>query len=216
MRNLLSRQRGKPPWKPSGRPFVMPAMPPAKLGSEKADRSSVDRWTEDCRPDLPVKVTRHESRRPGTASVAITNYIDLIPETNEPELGRLSIGSKGVWKNRLRYTGDFEPEQFVADSPVEESGFEPSVPPVNELVSPAGTRMRTRRYGRSRGVVYVAGTKGSNPLSSSGESASSSGPRRRASRLRRSNGGGPQVTRRRGSVTSDRSGAAIICNIIFA
>jgi hypothetical protein len=102
------------------------------------------------------------------------------------------------------------------DSPVEKSGFEPSVPPVNELVSPAGTRMRTRRHGRSRGVVYVAGTKGSNPLSSSGESASSSGPRRRASRLRRSNGGGPQVTRRRGSVTSDRSGAAIICNIIFA
>ncbi len=95
MRNLLSRQRGKPPWKPSGRPFVMPAMPPAKLGSEKADRSSVDRWTEDCRPDLPVKVTRHESRRPGTASVAITNYIDRIPETNEPELGRLSIVFKG-------------------------------------------------------------------------------------------------------------------------
>lgn len=28
----------------------------------------------------------------------------------------------------------------LPDSPLEESGFEPSVPPVNELVSPAGTR----------------------------------------------------------------------------
>ena len=32
-------------------------------------------------------------------------------------------------------------EQFVADSPLEETGFEPSVPPVKELVSPAGTWM---------------------------------------------------------------------------
>jgi hypothetical protein len=47
MRNSLSRQHGKPPWKPSGRPLATPAMPPVKLGSEKADRSSVDRWTED-------------------------------------------------------------------------------------------------------------------------------------------------------------------------
>ena len=31
-------ERGKPLWKPSGRPLATPAMPPAKLGSEKADR----------------------------------------------------------------------------------------------------------------------------------------------------------------------------------
>jgi hypothetical protein len=38
MRNSLSGPRGKPPWKPSGRRLAMPAMRPAKLKSEKADR----------------------------------------------------------------------------------------------------------------------------------------------------------------------------------
>jgi S-(hydroxymethyl)glutathione dehydrogenase/alcohol dehydrogenase len=33
-----SMGRGKPPWKPSGRRLAMPAMRPAKLKSEKADR----------------------------------------------------------------------------------------------------------------------------------------------------------------------------------
>jgi len=47
------RQHGKPPWKPSGRPHATPAMPPVKLGSEKADRSSVNRWTEDALAQLP-------------------------------------------------------------------------------------------------------------------------------------------------------------------
>src|SRR5438034_11099470 len=42
MRNSPSRPRGKPPWKLSGRPLATPGMPPAKLRSEKADRSSVD------------------------------------------------------------------------------------------------------------------------------------------------------------------------------
>jgi multidrug efflux pump subunit AcrA (membrane-fusion protein) len=55
MRNSLSRQHGKPPWKPSGRPLATPAMPPVKLGSEKADRSSVDRWTEDAPADLLLR-----------------------------------------------------------------------------------------------------------------------------------------------------------------
>jgi hypothetical protein len=54
MRNSLSGSRGKPPWKPSGRPLATPAMPPAKLGSEKADRSSVDRSTKDAVADLPA------------------------------------------------------------------------------------------------------------------------------------------------------------------
>jgi hypothetical protein len=43
-------------------------------------------------------------------------------------------------------------------------------PPVNELVSPAGKRMRTRRQGRSHRSRLCSGTKGSNPLSSTGES----------------------------------------------
>ena len=38
MRNSLSGPREKLPTKPSGRPLAMPAMPPAKLGSEKANR----------------------------------------------------------------------------------------------------------------------------------------------------------------------------------
>src|SRR6202022_4693918 len=46
------------------------------------------------------------------------------------------------------------------DSLLEESEFEPSVPPVNELVSPAGTRMRTRRQGRSRRRRLCSGDQG--------------------------------------------------------
>jgi hypothetical protein len=39
-----------------------------------------------------------------------------MPETNEPEFGRLSRALKGVWNSRLQYTGDFESlsEAFVA------------------------------------------------------------------------------------------------------
>ena len=37
-RNSLSGPRGRPPWKPSGRSLATPAMPPAKLRSERADR----------------------------------------------------------------------------------------------------------------------------------------------------------------------------------
>src|SRR5262249_14227798 len=44
-------------------------------------------------------------------------------------------------------------------------------PPVNELVSPAGTRMCTWRQGRSRRRRLCKGTEGSNPLSSSAESS---------------------------------------------
>jgi hypothetical protein len=38
MRNTLRGPRGKPPRKQSGKPLATPAMPPAKLGSEKADK----------------------------------------------------------------------------------------------------------------------------------------------------------------------------------
>jgi hypothetical protein len=58
MRNSLSGWRGKPPWKPSGRPLATPAMLPAKLGSEKADKSSVDRSTKDALADLPRRYLR--------------------------------------------------------------------------------------------------------------------------------------------------------------
>jgi hypothetical protein len=47
-------------------------------------------------------------RASGTASIEITAYIDRVPETKEPEFGRLSRAYKGVWKSRLQYTGDFE------------------------------------------------------------------------------------------------------------
>src|SRR6202043_4038507 len=55
MRNSPSRQRGKPPRKPSGRPLATPAMPPARLGSEKADRVIGDRWTEEGLTAIPFK-----------------------------------------------------------------------------------------------------------------------------------------------------------------
>src|ERR1700730_14445486 len=38
MRNSLSGSRGKPPRKQNGKPLATPPMPPAKLGSEKADK----------------------------------------------------------------------------------------------------------------------------------------------------------------------------------
>jgi hypothetical protein len=40
--------------------------------------------------------------------VEIIAYIDRVPETSEPEFGRLSTAFKGVWDSRLQYTGDFE------------------------------------------------------------------------------------------------------------
>ena len=55
-----------------------------------------------------VEITRDESRRSGTPSFEITAYVDRVPETNEPEFGRLSRAYKGVWNSRLQYTGDFE------------------------------------------------------------------------------------------------------------
>jgi hypothetical protein len=39
--DLISGQQ--PPWKKSGKPLAMPAMLPAKLANEKADKASVDR-----------------------------------------------------------------------------------------------------------------------------------------------------------------------------
>ena len=38
MQNSLSGPREKPPWKQRSKPRETPAMPPAKLGSEKADK----------------------------------------------------------------------------------------------------------------------------------------------------------------------------------
>jgi hypothetical protein len=59
---------------------------------------------------------------------------------------------------------------FAIDSPVEEGGFEPSVPPANELVSSAGHACAPGAKDGLGAVVHLAGTKGSNPVPSSGES----------------------------------------------
>ena len=55
-----------------------------------------------------VEVTRDETRASEPVNIEITAYIDRVPETNEPEFGRVSRAYKGVWNNRLQYTGDFE------------------------------------------------------------------------------------------------------------
>ena len=56
MRNSLSRQRVKPPSKPSGRPLATPAMPLAKLEREEADRVISRSVAEDgLRPELALK-----------------------------------------------------------------------------------------------------------------------------------------------------------------
>jgi hypothetical protein len=40
---FAERAAREPPWKKSGKPLAMPAMLPAKLANEKADKASVDR-----------------------------------------------------------------------------------------------------------------------------------------------------------------------------
>jgi hypothetical protein len=55
-----------------------------------------------------VEITRDESQASANASIEVTAYIDRVPETDAPEVGRLSRAYKGVWNSRLQYTGDFE------------------------------------------------------------------------------------------------------------
>jgi hypothetical protein len=55
-----------------------------------------------------VEITRDETRAAVPPGIEITAYIDRMPETDAPELGRLSRAYKGVWNTRLQYTGDFE------------------------------------------------------------------------------------------------------------
>jgi len=55
-----------------------------------------------------VEVTRDETRRSGGVSIAITAYIDRVPETPPVDVGRLSRAPKGVWNSRLLFSGDFD------------------------------------------------------------------------------------------------------------
>jgi hypothetical protein len=54
-----------------------------------------------------VEITRDEVHAEAAPTIEITAYIDRVPETNAPEVGRLSRAYKGVWNSRLQYTGDF-------------------------------------------------------------------------------------------------------------
>jgi len=55
-----------------------------------------------------VEVTRDETRRSGGVSIAITAYIDRVPETPPIDVGRLTRAPKGVWNSRLLFAGDFD------------------------------------------------------------------------------------------------------------
>ena len=55
-----------------------------------------------------VEVTRDETRTSGGVSIAITGYIDRVPETPPVDIGRLSRAPKGVWNSRLLFSGDFD------------------------------------------------------------------------------------------------------------
>ncbi len=55
-----------------------------------------------------VEITRDKSQASANASIEVTAYIDRVPETDAPEVGRLSRAYKGVWNSQLQYTGDFE------------------------------------------------------------------------------------------------------------
>lgn len=55
-----------------------------------------------------VEVTRDETRSAGGVSIAVTAYIDRVPETPPVDLGRLTRAPKGVWNSRLLFMGDFD------------------------------------------------------------------------------------------------------------
>ena len=55
-----------------------------------------------------VEITRDKSQASANASIEVTAYIDRVPETDAPEVGRLSRAYKGVWNSQLQYTGDFK------------------------------------------------------------------------------------------------------------
>jgi hypothetical protein len=59
--------------------------------------------------------------------------------------------------------------QFAADSPLEGTGFEPSVPGTKEPVFVAEGELRNRTGAAKKGC-FLCGTDGSNPSPSSGES----------------------------------------------
>ena len=54
-----------------------------------------------------VEITRDETVESGGVSVEITAYLDRVPETDAPTVGRLTRASRGVWNSRLQFTGDF-------------------------------------------------------------------------------------------------------------
>ena len=55
-----------------------------------------------------VEVTRDETRSAGGVSIAVTAYIDRVPQTSPVDLGRLTRAPKGVWNSRLLFMGDFD------------------------------------------------------------------------------------------------------------
>jgi hypothetical protein len=55
-----------------------------------------------------VEITRDETRAAAPVGIEITQYIDRLPETDEPSVGRLGRVWRGVWGSRLQYAGDFE------------------------------------------------------------------------------------------------------------
>ncbi|MBV9858648.1 MAG: hypothetical protein JO038_00875 [Alphaproteobacteria bacterium] len=57
---------------------------------------------------LRVEVTRDETRADGPVGIAITAYLDRVPESGEYTRGSLSRVWKGVWNSRLQFAGNFE------------------------------------------------------------------------------------------------------------
>src|SRR6266446_10823540 len=90
------------------------------------------------------------------------------------------VGARERVSRRLRWRGSarhgrdplIEEVGLAVDSPVEEAGFEPSVPPCERVgLSGRNAKEPGDKEGLER-VVHVAGTKGSNLLSSARESVS--------------------------------------------
>src|SRR2546421_5273270 len=77
-----------------------------------------------------------------------------------------------IWPRALRgpFHASLPKTKFAADSPLEGDGFEPSVPGTKEPVFVAEGELRDRTGAAKKGC-FLCGTDGSNPSTSSGESA---------------------------------------------
>jgi hypothetical protein len=145
------------------------------IGNKPEPRALLDLWRRKLAPGAGAIDL-------GDAGVesSMVYWADVLCERPDPDLSAFESGAGvGVAKSPEGHRWDSPPKaRFAPDSPLEGSGFEPSVPPQKER--PLRARHKGFRDSTSRGVFSpndkiaapVTGTEGSNPSSSSGASVS--------------------------------------------